>query len=481
MRRVGLFLIASCFGCVGLNPAYSDGRDDATGGGGGTDSADPSGGTAMSGSGGSGVGTSAEETTDSDTTAEQPPDGWEFTDDEQSEFEAGDLNNLHWSGDVDAVVLELEQNSGRITSRVFTTGGPLAHLTDLEWDPAGPYGVGLFDPEVDEIVEYELGGCNIDGLELLLRFDDEGDLAPNDPVPDASVDGNDGTVRGATLIRTRGVFKNGLTNGGDGYIEHPTAPLAPGTTEFTWTAWYRNDDCGFGETIISFDAPDTADLDTESVWLACGVEGFCDMGGADGAQLQAAAFYISDSGERLGPTACSGKATIDDSIWHHVALRLRHTGGGSALQTYVDGEPTGAEGLWGNQFDYAQGPQQTFATLGNAEIAHSGAGDFDEVTVWDRPLEPNEIKDLYSRGASDVVLRVRACMQEDCSDEPPFVAPDGMDGFRDSGPPEGHGHDIEPLDLVGVAFQYELHMDARSGVPSPRIPRVSMYAVPADD
>jgi len=133
---------------------------------------------------------------------------------------------------------------------------------------------------------------------------------------------------------------------------------------------------------------------------------------------------------------------------------------------------------------HAQGPLQAFTTAGNPSGDYGGAGSYDEFTIWDRRLSDAEIQDLYARGAAQVELRLRACATEDCSDDPPFIGPQGAVGigFVDSGPGEGHAHDVWEFDQVGVAFQYELRMTRDSAtVASPRIPLVSLVAEPAED
>jgi|GEM_PF-1445392 len=477
VARLGLFPVLLGLGCVGLNPAYSDSRGSAGGDGSGSTAAE-SGSEETIGETGHG----SADGTGSSTTDADDPDEWEFTDDEAAEFEAGVLDNLEWNAGAGALSLPGGEFKGQTRSRIFTTGGITAQLVHLEWSPPAPYGVGLFGPEVDELGGYARGGADTNALDLLLRFDREDDgLAPGETVHDASGNEHHGTLDGADVARISGVFRRGVENPGDGFVSFPPAALAPGVDEFTWTAWFRSEQC-MGDSIVAFDAPDENDANTSSVWMTCSVSSLCpEPGGAEFATLQAGAFSISATGEADGPRAC-GSVQVDDGVWHHVAMRLRHANGGTDVEVFVDGEADGLAVPSPGQVDFAYGAPHTFSALGNPALEYSGHGEFDEIALWRRPLDDGELKALYNRGATDVTMRVRACMQPDCSDNPPFVGLPALGGvFRDSGPEKDHGYDIDTLDLVGVAFQYELSLERRrAGANSPLIPRVSMSAV-ADD
>ncbi|MGH1345694.1 MAG: LamG domain-containing protein [Nannocystales bacterium] len=480
LRLIGCSL--AVLSCTRINPGYADSGTDA---GAATEGRGKPSGTTLS-SGGSSSQThgegEGEGTTEPPDT--EPPAEWVFTDDEAHEFEAGQLDHVYWS-DQEAVELEPSMRLGTLRSRVFTTGGHPARLTELEWTPPAPYGIGLSNPDVDEVEGYDFGGTSSVGLELLLRFELAADTVEvGDLVPDTSFAGAHGTLGGTALAVTRGVFGRAVSNPGDGFVEHAQTQLAPGTNEFTWTAWYRMDGCT-GASIVSFDAPDNNDNGTSSVWLVCnnniGCSGAPDP---DHGIFEAVAFAIANDGSRQGPRVC-GLAEIDDDQWHHVAVRMNHSGGGSRLSLFVDGVPDeSAREDSPSQHDFAQGPLQDFTTAGNPSPAHTGAGTYDEIALWDRPLTDDEIRDLHARGAAGVELRLRACTLEDCSDDPPFLGPAGASGvgFLDSGPDEGHAHALEPSDYVGIAFQYELRITRDSAaLRSPLIPSVSIVAEPAEE
>lgn len=478
---IGLSLAA--VGCARINPSFADGDDETEGAASGSGGAPSGTGSIDSDSATQGEGEDEGEGT-ALTTGVDPPAQWVFTDDEFDEFEAGVLEDLHWS-EQDAVELVAGATVGTLRSRIFTTGGHLGHLTEIEWLPPAPYGVALFGPEVDEREGYDFGGADTTGLELLLHFDFPTDtLELGALVPDASAFAHHGTLGGAPLSVSRGVFARGVTNPGDGFIDHAQAQLAPGTTEFTWTAWYRSDDCS-GAAIVSFDAPNGQAVETSSVWMLCNTNYACpsDAPPRHGT-FSAVATAVAPDGSGTGPRAC-GLKPIDDNEWHHLAARMLHSGGGSTLELFVDGLPDeGVSPFFDSQHDYAQGALQAFTTIGNPAPEYGGAGSYDEITIWDRRLSDSEIRDLHTRGAGRVEFRVRACASEDCSDDPPFIGPMGAAGigFVDSGPEDGHAHDVWEFDQVGVAFQYELRMTLDSAaVPSPRIPLVSLVAEPAEN
>lgn len=489
MYRLGLIgLSLTAIGCARINPGYVDSdaesqetASDTTASSATSSSgvaSDGASGTATQGGGGSSVGTG-------ETDAEDPPEAWVFTDDAAEDFEAGELNDLYWSED-DAIELSPEVRLGTLRSRIFVTGGHLGRLTELEWEPPAPYGVGLFEPAVDEVDGYEFGGTETVGLELLLRFDLPGrTVQVGDVVPDASAFGNDGTLGGTPLALSRGVFGQAVTNPRDAFIDHPQSQLAPGVDEYTWTAWYRSNGCT-GASIVSFDAPAEFQAGTTSAWIVCNNNVGCPAStNPDHGIFEAAALSISEAGAIAGPRAC-GQKPIDDGAWHHLAARMLRVNGGSMLELFVDGLPDEkGSPLHPTQYDFSQGPQQRFTTVGNPAPEHGGAGTYDEITVWNRPLLPSEIRDLHARGAARVEFGVRACAKDDCSDNPPFVGPEGDSNrqFLDSGPHLGHAHDLWAQDLVGVAFQYQLRMSIIEGAiaDSPQIPLVTMFAEPVED
>ena len=465
-------------GCVALNSSYQDsGSDD--GGAGGTGSAGTPTPSSTVGGGGTAGATTGESTDAGSVTTQtdEPPFAWEFTDDERSEFEAGELALIEWDDSSDAVILTPATNKGQLRSRVFQTDGIEAHLTHLEWTTRAPYGVGLWDAEVDGLDVYPMGGIDTSGLELLLRFDRGGaPFEPMDTVLDASSMGNHGTVHGPQMISVRGVFDWAAQNWGDSYLQHSTSALAPGTAEFTWTAWFRGDACEPSASIVNFDALDTADEGTASIWLACGQsEGCSDRPGLNHGVVHGAVLEIDEAGNDAGLHRC-GTARIDDGEWHHLAMVVRRSQGMTHLDVFVDGEDEGSASLE-SQSDYAYNNLQVFSTVGNADLHHPAAGAFDEVMVWRRALSPEELRSLHARGARRISVRLRACAETDCSDDPPFTGPYGLDSFFiDSGPEHDHGHDVGEFDLVGVAFQYELTLEVSAPVASPQLPRISLYA-----
>jgi hypothetical protein len=47
----------------------------------------------------------------------------------------------------------------------------------------------------------------------------------------------------------------------------------------------------------------------------------------------------------------------------------------------------------------------------------------DEVAIWSRELNTNEIQELYRRGANRIKFQTRACTTADCSDNPTWLGP----------------------------------------------------------
>ena len=197
---------------------------------------------------------------------------------------------------------------------------------------------------------------------------------------DASGNGNNGTVYGATLTTDR--FGSPASaydfNGTNSYIDIPqNSVLDSLTTNFTLSAWIwqLEDNTNGGYRILdkcTAGEPDGWTLDT----LGCG--------GTTGQRLRLQAADVA--------TQCNVSGQTDYSLmqWHHVAATVSGTNG----NVYLDGNLDGS-GNVGNI------PVNTLDVY--IGLAHPGRGSgfwfngiIDDVRIYNRALSTNEVQQLYA-------------------------------------------------------------------------------------
>ncbi len=461
MRRpvLATMIVVWVGGCSSLNPAF-DLDDDATT----TDAVGSSAGPGTTGltTGASATDDTALDDSDGDATTAGPPVTVEFTDDElDAEFGAGVFVELTWS---EGLVLADGSESGRLDSRVFDAGGDV-EWTSITWTPDAPYGRPLPDGGTSETA-FASGNADMDGLVLLLHFDDLHDDGNGVHAMDTSGLGTDVYVQNGAVSTTDGVFDGALSDtpaNGDPYLSAPATVVAPGTADFTWSMWVRAQSCD-GDTFVSIDS--AANLaETTSIWVEClGDVGGC--GGVPGRVLAAARWNDG------GPLTCTNQ-TIDDGLWHHLVLRKQgHPV--TTLSLFLDGQLDGATmgNVAGSLVD-ADGVE--LALMGQSNPAFPGRGDLDELAIWHRALSDTEIADLYLRGARYLRFRVRGCADTACSNDTAFVGPDASPNtsFVDRAPMPGAEQPLPPV--VAPALQYEASL-ARDfpALPTPRLRSVTL-------
>jgi hypothetical protein len=108
----------------------------------------------------------------------------------------------------------------------------------------------------------------------------------------------------------------------------------------------------------------------------------------------------------------------NDDRWHHLVVSFK-SGIANGTEIYLDGDlkltttitftgqNVAAQIGWGNW------PGQNFT------------GFIDEVAIWNRALNADEVKELYRRGANRVKFQVRTCVTSNCNDNPTWLGPNG--------------------------------------------------------
>jgi len=119
-------------------------------------------------------------------------------------------------------------------------------------------------------------------------------------------------------------------------------------------------------------------------------------------------FYTSDGTSALNSVASNGN--LSANRWYFIAGVMNETD----LALYINGVIN------------ATIPRNT--TLNNAPTSYllcrnaqwAGGADYflgaiDELAVWERPLAEDEIRDIYTRGVSNITIRFRGCGDEECT------------------------------------------------------------------
>jgi hypothetical protein len=211
------------------------------------------------------------------------------------------------------------------------------------------------------------------------------------------------------------------------------------------------------------------------IWIGCAASStnVCSSTAGE-AGGRAAGFFTSEHGTAGDGGGYCGTSKINDGEWHHVAVVK--TGHATAdIRVYVDGKLEGTR-LYPLQspFSMPSGRPLTMGTF--PDPGYDLIGVLDEIAIWRRALSAAELRGLYLRGALDLTLQIRACVQPDCADAPPFVGPSGgADAFGDhapsAGPPAPRG-----LALPETRYaQYRITLTGR-GTDSPGLRSVSITA-----
>ena len=118
--------------------------------------------------------------------------------------------------------------------------------------------------------------------------------------------------------------------------------------------------------------------------------------------------------------ATTTTSPIKINQWNHVVVRSD----GSTNKIYVNGVEVASVSM-----SSAMSTTNT-AAFQVGLLSYNGsnkffAGGVDEVALWSRALNATEIQQLYRRGISRSLFRVRGCTTSNCSDNPSWLGPDG--------------------------------------------------------
>jgi hypothetical protein len=363
---------------------------------------------------------------------------------------------VEWAGD--RLTLAPNATSGTFTSRVFDAGA-IAQWQTVQWQPDGPYGKPLPDGGAVE-AGYLEGAAAVDmtGNVLLMHLDGEDEWDDGTDVPDASGAGSHGVVvsDAGPIAFVPGVFGTALDDHAGSHIAIPTArasALAFDTGDFTWSLWFRMDQaCATNHVYMGVD--DTDDDSSSDIaphlWLGCTDDPWPECAGdAATPRVGGVLRSVHDGGD--GGFYCSASA-VDGDVWRHVVMvKQGHLAG--TLRVYVDGVLEGDTAVgFTDPITYPNAPDFTIGAFSRG--TYPAVGVFDEVAVWTRALDTEEVAAVYRRGALGLRVSVRACDEPECADDPPF-------GPAQVDPPQaiGPGTELELPELpMGRYVQYRLEL-----------------------
>ena len=123
-----------------------------------------------------------------------------------------------------------------------------------------------------------------------------------------------------------------------------------------------------------------------------------------------------------GRRAFSATNIVPVNQWSHALFTFdKDAGGADEIKIYLNG------------IQVASGDYSTAIGIDNADISiarnlstlsRSFTGKIDELAIWNRVLDPNEVLELYRRGANRVKYQVRSCDDAVCAGDS-WIGPDG--------------------------------------------------------
>jgi len=233
------------------------------------------------------------------------------------------------------------------------------------------------------------------------------DRNADDFVLDWSGNSEDGELQGnADLNGTGWDDTNALYLDGDNdYIEIPDHADF-NTAELTVTAWFKIDHNMTGGEI----------RDIVTKWASGGAGQMWglaireDAGG--GADVHQSSYTLKNSAG-TSVTINTGLDPILKGKWYMATM----TYDGTTLTGYFNGKKIGETTLAGS---IQHGTQKVRIGV-NGATENDFDGTIDEVRIYDRVLTRNEVQALYSAGANDLNVSIRACSDKSCIDASPWA------------------------------------------------------------
>lgn len=328
-----------------------------------------------------------------------------------ADFSAGTFSNTILSGS--NVSLAVAATFGTFTSRTFDilqSCIPFTNFLDFSWKTSSPFSKELpLSPE--SIVNYPSVITTLqNNLIGYWRFNETsvGSVTGSKDFKDFTTNNNHATKTGTITLGSSGRFLNGISsNNSGGYVDLPgVAALIPNTSSYTISAWFNlstySNGCGGAGTYLMDRAISGGGNPLAGICTVTNQYGFesrCDNGGSL-QQVKGGAIVLN--------------------TWQNVVIQRDRTAG--LYRIFTDGVQIGSASDGGGCAVTLDPPRlgrhATGATQGMT-------GALDEVMIWNRALSAAEVLQIYRRGGNDLRFQFRACTTPTCTDNPPWVGPNG--------------------------------------------------------
>ncbi|MEY4128234.1 MAG: Internalin-J precursor [Bacteroidota bacterium] len=228
---------------------------------------------------------------------------------------------------------------------------------------------------------------------------------------DESVNGNNGTVNGATLTTDRfgNANKAYSFDGVDDFISsNPTLPNGSAA---------RTVSCWFNTTAGSIPTSQYPDLQAITGW-----------GNPFGGAVIFPQFVKAPAGNAYFESGSSGnqlysQSAVNDGFWHQILTT--YNGAGSRVKLYIDGIIQDSTGL------ITLNTASSYFGIGNISWANVPfLGQIDDVGIWNRALTDCEIQDLYNAQLNSAIGIIAGIDQTVCEGDPVTLTGTGGSNYQ---------------------------------------------------
>lgn len=218
---------------------------------------------------------------------------------------------------------------------------------------------------------------------------------------DSTTNSNNGVVTAAT-VSTSNILGTGSYSfdGASSFIDLGEDASLDVAGNFTLSAWVKTTATSAFNSILG-------------KWGVSSNKAYYIFTGATGE----AKLRLSNDGS-TNSLALDGTTAINDGDWHHVVAVYN----GTNAIIYVDGEVDATQAYNGGVFSMPTENVLLGAVREGTPTDYFN-GLIDEVAIWKKPLDADEILQLYQRGASKIKFQVRSCDDAACVGES-WLGPD---------------------------------------------------------
>lgn len=260
----------------------------------------------------------------------------------------------------------------RMYNRTLTTAEVTALYNDAKPDGPEPEP----EPETGLLLHSTFDTADVDGV----------------TVKDSSGKNHNGTIVGSTITFEPGLSGNCLKLGAKGgYVDYgKSASIIPATTSFSVSLWYKRDGANNDGSLLGTKDYKTGDNQGMVIGTYYGTSNDLRINMADASKKRV---------ELNGQTTNDNYAllrTLQDGDWHHLAASYDRAGN---LVAYVDGVQAGSESLTGYKGSIDAGLKLALGADGNGAYPSQQCR-VDELQIYGRALNAEEVKDLYDLNAA---------------------------------------------------------------------------------